>query len=320
MSQTVFISGANGFVAKHIILQLLESNYLVIGSVRSEDKGNLLVKQFSNSKFQYVVIKDLTDPEAFSVLKDHSDVSVFLHTASPFTLEEPDLDQLLGPAVDGTNNALTGIKKYGKNIKHVVITSSIASILNLKEQRPVYTEEHWGDVTKEDAKEGGIAGYYLSKKLAEETAWKFIKEEKPQFHLSTVLPGYVFGPQAFDDDITETLNVSAEFINSILLKGKLGLPYPSGFFIDVRDSAKAHIAAFEKDLQNRLVLTAEEFTEKDLIDILSKVTDKKLPEGEQIEKSNNINSDVTKKLLGFEYIKLEKTLTDAAKQILANQK
>ncbi len=50
--------------------------------------------------------------------------------------------------------------------------------------------------------------------FAESNEWDFVNE-KPHFKLSTVNPSYVFGPQAFSSEVTDTLNTSAEIINSV---------------------------------------------------------------------------------------------------------
>ncbi len=42
MNKTIFVSGATGYIAKHLIFQLLEKGYVVRGSVRSlESEGAL---------------------------------------------------------------------------------------------------------------------------------------------------------------------------------------------------------------------------------------------------------------------------------------
>ena len=44
-STTVFVSGANGFIAQHVVKQLLNKGYSVVGTVRSAAKGDSL-KQY----------------------------------------------------------------------------------------------------------------------------------------------------------------------------------------------------------------------------------------------------------------------------------
>ena len=47
---TVIVSGATGFIAQHVVKQLLAKNYQVIGTVRSTAKGDHLLKLFNNPK------------------------------------------------------------------------------------------------------------------------------------------------------------------------------------------------------------------------------------------------------------------------------
>lgn len=42
MSTTVFVAGAGGYIGKHIVSQLLSKGYTVIGSVRNDEKENVL--------------------------------------------------------------------------------------------------------------------------------------------------------------------------------------------------------------------------------------------------------------------------------------
>lgn len=85
MTQTVFVTGATGFIAQHIIDQLLKEGYKVIGSVRTSQKGDNLVKLYNNPNFSYEVVKDLTNSEEDfdNALKAHPEIEVVLHTASP---------------------------------------------------------------------------------------------------------------------------------------------------------------------------------------------------------------------------------------------
>jgi len=94
-----------------------------------------------------------------------------VHTASPFPLKNPkNADELVRPAVEGT----TAIVKacHAAKVKRLVVTSSVAAIMNVKdENRPTtFTEEHWSDVEHMRASQF----YPLSKTLAEKAAWDFL--------------------------------------------------------------------------------------------------------------------------------------------------
>lgn len=128
---TVIVSGATGFIAQHVVKQLLAKNYQVIGTVRSTAKGDHLLKLFNNPKnLSYEIVEDVGTKGAFDkVLQKHGEAKVFLHLASPFHFNVTDVEkELLLPAVDGTKNVLQAIYNFGNNIEKVVITSSYAAI------------------------------------------------------------------------------------------------------------------------------------------------------------------------------------------------
>ncbi|KAK7678843.1 hypothetical protein QCA50_018145 [Cerrena zonata] len=333
MSTTVFVLGATGYIALHTVKDLINKGYSVVGSVRSEAKGDKLVKQLGE-KFSYEVVPDIAVKGAFDeALKKHPEVSVFLHTASPFHFNVTDIEkQLLTPAIEGTTNALKAIKAYGPQIKRVVVTSSYAAIGSAEadvDTSLTISEETWNPVTWEKALENPILGYYGSKTFAEKAAWDFYKNEKPNFILSTVNPVYVFGPQAFDEDVRGTLNTSAEIINGLLKLNKSdSVPPYKGLYIDVRDVSKAHIVAFESDAakEERLLLSDDRFSSQQLLDILHS----KFPEyadrlpignpGEGASTGAKVVNDKTRKILGFDFINLEGTTVDTLKQIIEANK
>lgn len=334
-STTVFVSGATGYIALHLVKDLLAKGYTVIGSVRSEEKGETIKKQLGSSKFSYEIVKDIGVEGAFDeALKSHPEVTVFLHTASPFHFNVTDIEKdLLLPAVNGTNNALKAIKKYGPQIERVVITSSYAAVGDFQKDSDssvTFTEASWNPVTWEGALNDPVSGYLGSKTFAEKAGWDFLEKEKPNFKLSTVNPVYVFGPQAFDENVKGTLNTSAEIINGCLKLNKDDeVPGYSGASIDVRDVSKAHIAAFEKEeaIGQRLILSAERFTSQGILDILHKEFPEyaaKLPVGTPGSQAKatfaTIDNSKSKKILGFEFIDLKNSTIDTIKQIIEANK
>ncbi|GEQ69535.1 hypothetical protein JCM33374_g3207 [Metschnikowia sp. JCM 33374] len=329
---TVFVSGATGFIAQHIVQLLISKGYNVVGSVRSAEKGDHLKKLLGSDAFSYEIVPDVEPVGAFDeALKNHPEVTVFLHTASPFHFKVTDVEkELLKPAIEGTKNALNAIKAHGPQIKNVVVTSSFAAVLDLSkgsDPSHVFTEESWNPITWEQAKEGPLQGYVASKTFAERAAWDFVKEEKPNFTINYVNPVYVFGPQAFDSEVKGELNTSSEIINGLLKLNKDSeLPSNSGSAVDVRDVAKAHLVAFEKNIENeRLILSDESFTTQDLLDILrenfASLKDK-LPAGqpgsgkEASGKGSSIDNTKTRETLGFPLIDLKTSVVDTVTQIL----
>ncbi|XYA02846.1 Glycine-rich RNA-binding protein 2, mitochondrial [Meyerozyma guilliermondii] len=327
---SVYVSGASGFIAQHIVKQLIEKNYKVVGSVRSTEKGDSLVKHFGPD-FKYEIVRDIAAEDAFAEsLKNHPEVTIFIHTASPVTFTSDDVENdILNPAQRGTVNALQGIAKYAPQIKKVVITSSYAAIWDLSKDLSdpdrLVTEENWNPVTPTEAKSSALMAYCASKTFAERAAWNFVRRTKPNFTLSTVLPSYVFGPQAFE--VKDTLNLSSELVQNFLkLKPTDSLPDLNGSFVDVRDTAAAHLVAFENDeaANQRLVLAAHQFIAQEIADIIHKrFPDKSrnVPIGTPGQKApvelwSKKNFSKTEKLLGFKYISMEQSVVDAIDQIL----
>ncbi|OBA22539.1 NAD(P)-binding protein [Metschnikowia bicuspidata var. bicuspidata NRRL YB-4993] len=329
---TVFVSGATGFIAQHIVKLLIDKGYNVVGTVRSSEKGENLKKLLNSNSFSYEIVKDVEPAGAFDeALKNHPEVTVFLHTASPFHFKASDAEkELLKPAVNGTKNALNAIKTYGPQIKHVVVTSSYAAIMNLSKGNDpshVDTEELWNPITWEEAKLGPGPGYVGSKTFAEKAAWDFVKDEKPNFTINYINPVYVFGPQTFDSEVKDELNTSSEIINGLLNLGKdSDVPETAGSFVDVRDVAKAHLVAFEKNLSNqRLLMTSSKFNGQDLLDVLNarfESLKNKLPIGnpgsgkEAAKQTCQLDNSKTREILGFPLIDLETSVVDTVAQIL----
>lgn len=331
MSSTVFVSGATGFIAQHIIKDLLAKSYTVVGSVRSSAKGDNLTKLFANPKFSYEVVADVATEGAFDdVLKKNPEVSVFIHTASPFHYNATDLEkEMLVPAVKGTENAFKSIHSHGKNVKHVVVTSSVAAVTKAGDNG-TYTEADWNPITREDAIKEKVNAYRGSKKFAEKAAWDFIKKHDPAYTVNFVLPSFVFGPQAYTSEIKDSLNTSSEIINALLkLKATDAVPPTAGNFCDVRDVAKAHLDAFEKDInKERLIINSSLFSAQNILDIINDnflELKGRLPVGSPGSDAGlllqpTIDNSKTKKLLGFPFTDLKTSVVDSVQQILDAKK
>ena len=81
--QTLLVTGANGFVAGHIIKAALEKGYKVKGAVRTDSSAAQLKGTFPaySSQLSTTIVPDITNVESF---KDAfgQDVTGVIHTAS----------------------------------------------------------------------------------------------------------------------------------------------------------------------------------------------------------------------------------------------
>ena len=243
----VLVTGASGYIATHLIKQLLEqARFRVRGTVRSlenEKKVQPLRELVAEPKYPLRLIEaDLSDPKSW--IGAVRRCRYVFHVASPFPLKIPkNPDVLIKPAVEGSANVLKACADSG-TVKRVVLTSSIAAISSGLRGNPdtpldhVYTEKDW-------SAEETCPPYERSKLKAEQAAWELVKqlEEGKQFELVTICPGTVMGPVLTASSGSGT---SASICSDILNGKTRGYADISISFIDVREVAAAHIAAIEK--------------------------------------------------------------------------
>lgn len=255
----VLVTGASGFIAKHIVRELLDSGYRVRGSVRSDRRKAELDALFGIDTIEYAHL-DLSADDGWSVALDGIDVLV--HTASPFPAEQPkDPQELIRPAVDGTLRALRAAHAAG--VHRVILTSSCAAIYKdaSKPKAAQATAEHWTDADGADT-----TAYEASKTLAERAAWDFV-EQHPGMQLTTVCPGGVFGP-AMDTNYGTSLEIIEQILNRAFpMYPDINLP-----IVDVRDVARIHVAAIDQpdSIGRRLVANAGALTMVEVATLFSK--------------------------------------------------
>ena len=103
--QTVLVTGASGYIAKHVVRTLLDAGYTVVGSVRSPARGDeiraavaphLASADNLDERLRFVTL-DLTSDTGWA--EAMQGIDALIHTASPFPLEQPkDDDDLVRPA------------------------------------------------------------------------------------------------------------------------------------------------------------------------------------------------------------------------------
>lgn len=241
----VLITGASGYIGKHITLQLLNQGYSVRASVRNlaksaEVRSALLPHLFDSSNLDArltIVELDLEKDAGWDLALDGIDV--LLHTASPFPIASPmDENDLIRPAVDGTLRALKAAKSAG--VTRVILTSSVAAIYGaeLPPGKVEYDETMWSDVTHPI----GRGAYTKSKTLAERAAWEFVNSQAPEIALTTINPVLVLGAP-LDQNFGSSISIVER-----ILKGKDPmLPDLRFSIVDVKDVAQMHVLAIENE-------------------------------------------------------------------------
>jgi dihydroflavonol-4-reductase len=255
----VVVTGANGFIASHIVANLLERGYRVRGTVRRLERGaepaHLANLPGAADRLE-LVAADLATSSFDDVVRDATFV---LHTASPYTLTvgDPQKD-LVDPAVRGTTSVLEACERT-TSIRRVVITSSMAAVTDEPDRDRVLTEDDWNTKSSLDRNP-----YYYSKTMAERAAWSFAADRRPSFDIVAINPFMVIGPS-----LPPGLNVSNQ-VFADLLKGVYPgiMPFAWGF-VDVRDVALAHVLAMSSGpAKGRYICAAETLTMRELVGVL----------------------------------------------------
>ena len=243
----VCVTGASGFIAAHIIRELLERGYSVRGTVRKSPDNYPFLLDLPGAKERLELVKaDLLAAGAYDRVIEGCEY--VMHTASPYKInvKNPQID-LVDPAVTGTENVLESCLKSG-SVKRLIFTSSIAALTDEPESSHVLTEKDWNIMSSLDRNP-----YHYSKTLAEREAWDFIMRKRSTFDLVVINPVLVIGPS-----LSPSLNTSNGMIRDIMSGVYPGIMDLNWGFVDVRDVAKAHILAMETDTASGRYLCATE--------------------------------------------------------------
>lgn len=220
-SKFFLVTGGSGYIAAHVINQLLQQGHRVRTTVRNPDdshKVDPLKKLAENSKFPIEIVKaDLLDTDVWhSVVKD---INIVIHVASPLLVKEP-TDEIeahnliIKPAVDGTLNVLKAC--VNTPVERVVLTGSGLAVFGHEYKEKVYSEADWPLFDS-------LKTYYSrSKFLAEKAVWNFyaeqFKENSKCFGLAVVHPVLVLGPvlnYSSGTSVTRFVNLFANKIDKI---------------------------------------------------------------------------------------------------------
>lgn len=307
------MTGASGYIASWLVKLLLSRGYTVKASVRDPNDPkktrHLLALDGASERLQ-LFKANLLEEGSYDSVVDGCD-GVF-HTASPFyhDVKDPQVE-LLDPAVKGTLNVLNSCVKF-PSIKRVVLTSSMAAVLNTGKPRTpdVVVDETWFS-DPEVCKQSEL-WYPLSKTLAEDAAWKFAKEKS--IDLVTVNPAMVIGPL-----LQPTLNTSAAAIQ-ILIKGAQTYPNVTFGWVNVKDVANAHIQAFEVPSANGRYCLVESVSHySGIVNIICELYPAfQLPDKCADDKPHVPTFQVSKekvKNLGIEFIPLEVSLKETIESL-----
>lgn len=340
MSRTILVTGATGYIAKHIVLKLLERGDSVVGSVRNLSRDAEL-RDAMRAHLSDPALADNLRTVALNLEADDgwaeaaTGVDAIIHTASPFPLQQPkDEDDLIRPAVDGALRALRAAKAAG--VTRVVMTSSTVAVSmgNTPSNGTSYTEADWSRTEGDD-----LSAYGKSKTLAERSAWDYVNGEGAGIDLTCINPVFVMGAP-----VDGNYGTSIRVIERILAAKDPMIPRIGFPTVDVKDVAEAHIRPLDRpDTIGKRIIASDRFLWfRDMAEVIKaalpgrKIVTREAPnfvikllslfDGEiksivpQLGKRDDVSNERAIALLGIDFRDARESVRDAALWVAENEK
>jgi nucleoside-diphosphate-sugar epimerase len=198
----ILVTGANGFVASHIVRQFLERGYKVRGTVRDLERSSWLTQRVfktyaDTGYFELVHVADLGVEHAFDNAVEG--VSAIAHVASIVSFD-PNPHRVVPPVVASVTSLLDAAKKE-PSVKEFVFTSSVVAVtMPTPDNKAHVGSDTYNDLAVQLAwapppydPSRGFAVYMASKTEAEKALWKWCQEKSPHFTVNSVWPVGIIG-------------------------------------------------------------------------------------------------------------------------------
>jgi dihydroflavonol-4-reductase len=220
----VLVTGANGHIGANVVRELLEEGHEVRAFVRKTADLRGIEGLDIELVYGDVMSLDTLIPAAQGCER-------IIHLAAVYKTIASTPEEIVEPAVVGSKNIFEAAKQAG--ISRIVYTSSVASIGFSDKPEHMRNGDDWND----DAQNP----YYVAKTQSEKVAQQLSRDY--DIELIVLCPAIVLG--AHDYRVTPSNQLVMDWLNGI------GQTYRGGLnLVDVRDVAKAHVAALEHG-QNR---------------------------------------------------------------------
>jgi len=240
-NNTICVTGGSGFLASRIVQILLAKGYTVHATTRKLEKALFLqtLDHATETNLRLFAGCDFSIPHSFD--DAIRGCYAVIHTASPFYTTGGTRDNLVTPAVEGTEMVLTACRTF--DVQYVTLTSSSAAVYvdygtkaaASESGNHVYTDKDW---SPEDVMEEHENYYCLSKTYAEKRAWELSREDGCPYKLCVLNPSLIWGPMTKGQNhLNTSTNGILQYMDGSHTKIQNGIRC----VVDIRDVALAHI-------------------------------------------------------------------------------
>jgi len=241
----VLVTGGTGFVAGHLIQQLLQRGYRVRATIReevyakSENYFYLTRLQMASELLEIVPLNLNTDSNDTTWKAAFAGVEYVMHVASPVVFHSDNPQQfIINPIIMGTQSVLR-LCQDTPSVKKLILTSCMSAITDIFEDGVKYDENSWNEQATPTE-----SIYSYSKTTAEREAQRAVMSNHSTFQLVSILPGTILGAH-----LGKKMSHSHYFFRNFLGKG---IPNIGLAVTDVRDVARCHIAAMERQTEEKI--------------------------------------------------------------------
>lgn len=279
----ILITGINGYTASWIAYGALKAGYRVRGTVRdlsnTKKYQHLTSLSFprpdgSESKIEFFQanLEDKTEANWLAALQG---VDYVFHLACGYPVEDPDdPEEIVGPAVNGTNQILKAIDGMEKPPKRFIFTSNLCCCSFALEKKGAFGPDDWA---VEDNKKLVPSAYFKAKILTERAVFEYFKKRnadasKAKVEFCAILPGLTLGP------LLSTADTATVTIFRRVLMGEIpSLADITFSCCSIFDFTLCHLKALSAEGIDgeRFILTAKQYSFKDFSDILREAYSKK---------------------------------------------
>jgi nucleoside-diphosphate-sugar epimerase len=271
--QSILVTGATGFLGKHLVEQLRKTDG--VGRLRVLSRGPT---PWDHAGLETIRGDILSREAVFRAVKG---VTEIYHLAGLVSRAPKDKSLLYRTHIEGTRNVCEAALRHGA--QKVVVVSSSGTIAVSRE--PVIHDENSGYKHE-------IVGewpYYLSKIFAEKLVLAFFQQNK--LPVVVVNPSLLLGPG--DDRRSSTRDIA------LFLEGQiLALPLGGLNFVDARDAAAGLIVAMRAGRAGeRYLLGGPNWSFRELIETLSKICGVPAPKLQPSLRFSLLSARLLRKLL-----------------------